>query len=71
MRKRVAIVDDKFSFEHETQLTVHKTSVFFAGDGFVAYDQNGNLLLRRTSSSPKRSPSSHGCLWNLPSHPPP
>ncbi|XVE71475.1 hypothetical protein DITRI_Ditri10aG0153400 [Diplodiscus trichospermus] len=44
--ERVVIVDDKFCFQKETHLTVHKTSVFFPGDGFVAYDPKGELIFR-------------------------
>ncbi|KAK8654986.1 hypothetical protein V6N13_107579 [Hibiscus sabdariffa] len=43
---RVVVVDEKFCFEEETQLTVHKTSVFFPGDGFVVYNPKGEVLLR-------------------------
>ncbi|KAE8654514.1 Protein LURP-one-related 12 [Hibiscus syriacus] len=43
---RVVIVDEKFCFEEETQLTVHKTSVFFPGDGFVVYSPRGEVILR-------------------------
>ena len=43
---RVVIVDDKFCFQEETHLTVHKTSVFFPGDGFVVYNPKGELIFR-------------------------
>ncbi|GMI89220.1 hypothetical protein like AT3G15810 [Hibiscus trionum] len=43
---RAVIVDEKFCFEEETQLTVHKTSVFFPGDGFVVYNPKGEVMLR-------------------------
>ncbi|XWS72949.1 hypothetical protein CRYUN_Cryun02cG0083400 [Craigia yunnanensis] len=43
---RVVIVDDKFCFQGETHLTVHKTSVFFPGDGFVVYNPKGELIFR-------------------------
>ncbi|KAG4136948.1 hypothetical protein ERO13_D07G040900v2 [Gossypium hirsutum] len=43
---RMVMVDEKFCFEEETQLTVHKTSVFYRGDGFVVYNPKGELILR-------------------------
>ncbi|KAI4344150.1 hypothetical protein L6164_011414 [Bauhinia variegata] len=55
-KERAVIVDAKFSFSQETQLTVHKTSVFFPGDGFVAYDPNGKLLFRFDSYGPEPHP---------------
>ena len=42
----MVIVDQKFNFHEETQLTVHKTSVFFPGDSFFAYDSDAHLLFR-------------------------
>ncbi|KAF6158235.1 hypothetical protein GIB67_015029 [Kingdonia uniflora] len=48
-----AIVSDHgFCFQEETQLTVFKTSMFFAGDGFTVYDSKGELLLRVDSYGP-------------------
>ncbi|XP_047342567.1 protein LURP-one-related 5-like [Impatiens glandulifera] len=38
--------------EHETQLTVRKTSLFFSGDGFTVYDSNGQLIFRVDSYGP-------------------
>ncbi|OMO81167.1 hypothetical protein CCACVL1_12566 [Corchorus capsularis] len=46
MARSAVIVDDKFCFAEETQLTVHKTSVFFPGDGFVVYNPKGELMFR-------------------------
>ncbi|KAK6248370.1 hypothetical protein QUC31_019935 [Theobroma cacao] len=43
---RAVLVDDRFCFEEETHLTVHKTSVFFPGDGFVVYNPKGELIFR-------------------------
>ncbi|KAK9281575.1 hypothetical protein L1049_004478 [Liquidambar formosana] len=40
------VVEDGFVYEEETHLTVFKTSVFFAGDGFTVYNCKGELLLR-------------------------
>ncbi|KAF7806408.1 protein LURP-one-related 5-like [Senna tora] len=56
MRKRVVIVDEKFSFAEETKLTVHKTSLFFEGDGFIAYAPTGDLLFRFDSYGPDSQP---------------
>lgn len=41
-----AIVEDCFCNEKETQLTVLKTSLFFAGDGFTVYDSKGEVVFR-------------------------
>lgn len=43
---RMVMVDEEFCFEEETQLTVHKTSVFYRGDGFVVHNPKGELMLR-------------------------
>ncbi|PON63196.1 LURP1-related protein domain containing protein [Parasponia andersonii] len=53
---RGGIVDDKYCFEEETQLTVHKTSMFFPGDGFIVYDPHGELLFRFDSYGPDSQP---------------
>lgn len=46
------IVEERFVFESETHLTVMKTSLFFAGDGFAAYDCHGQLVFRVDSYGP-------------------
>ncbi|KAL8497163.1 hypothetical protein ACS0TY_020738 [Phlomoides rotata] len=43
---RGAIVEEGFVYKEETHLTVLKTSLFFAGDGFTAYDSNGTIVFR-------------------------
>ncbi|KAJ8755888.1 hypothetical protein K2173_024433 [Erythroxylum novogranatense] len=40
------VVDDGFIYGEETNLTVLKTSLFFANDGFTVYDCTGQLVLR-------------------------
>lgn len=52
----MVIVDERFCFEEETHLTVHKTSVFFPGDGFIVYDPKGELILRFDSYGPDSQP---------------
>ncbi|KAF5749624.1 protein LURP-one-related 12-like [Tripterygium wilfordii] len=52
----VAIVDERFCFPDETNLTVRKTSVFFPGDGFIVYDPNGEIILRFDSYGPDSEP---------------
>lgn len=56
MNRRIAVVDERFCFEEETHLTVHKTSVFFPGDGFIVYDPHGHLLFRFDSYGPRSRP---------------
>lgn len=41
-----AIVEEGFVCSEETHLTVLKTCLFFAGDGFTAYDSNGTIVFR-------------------------
>ncbi|KAK6128001.1 hypothetical protein DH2020_038262 [Rehmannia glutinosa] len=41
-----AIVEEGFVYTQETHLTVLKSSLFFAGDGFAAYDSNGAVVFR-------------------------
>ncbi|KAI3525141.1 hypothetical protein L2E82_02432 [Cichorium intybus] len=46
------IVEEGFVYEKETHLTVMKTSLFFAGDGFAVYDSNGQVVFRVDSYGP-------------------
>ncbi|XP_068648995.1 protein LURP-one-related 5-like [Aristolochia californica] len=46
------IVEESFCYEDETYLTVMKTSLFFAGDGFTVYDCKGVLVFRVDSYGP-------------------
>lgn len=52
MMKSGAIVEEGYVYEEETHLTVRKTSLFFAGDGFTAYDGKGELVFRVDSYGP-------------------
>ncbi|XP_061351298.1 protein LURP-one-related 5-like [Gastrolobium bilobum] len=40
------VLQDGYVFKEETHLTVLKTSLFFAGDGFTVYDCKGELVFR-------------------------
>jgi uncharacterized protein YxjI len=46
------VVDDGFIYEEEKLLTVLKTSLFFANDGFTVYDCKGELVFRVESYGP-------------------
>ncbi|KAF5739089.1 UPF0706 protein [Tripterygium wilfordii] len=46
------VVDKEFIYEEETHLTVLKTSIFFANDGFSVYDCKGALVFRVDSYGP-------------------
>lgn len=46
------LVGEEFVCAEETYLTVLKTSLFFAGDGFSAYDCKGELVFRVDSYGP-------------------
>lgn len=46
------VEDDGFTCKEETNLTVLKTSLFFANDGFSAYDCKGELVFRVESYGP-------------------
>ncbi|GLU22083.1 hypothetical protein SLE2022_381800 [Rubroshorea leprosula] len=50
--KASLVVDDGFIYEEEKLLTVLKTSLFFANDGFTVYDCNGQLVFRVDSYGP-------------------
>ncbi|XP_059643696.1 protein LURP-one-related 12 [Cornus florida] len=69
MKSGVVVVDDEFAYEEETHLTVHKTSLFFPGDGFTAYNPKGDLIFRVDSYGTKpelvlMDPSGH-CLLTV------
>ncbi|KZV56884.1 protein LURP-one-related 5 [Dorcoceras hygrometricum] len=51
----MAIVEQGYVYEEETHLTVLKTSHFFCGDGFSAYDSKGRLVFRVDSYGPEAS----------------
>ncbi|KAK6127972.1 hypothetical protein DH2020_038274 [Rehmannia glutinosa] len=59
-----AIVEEGFVYRRETHLTVRKTSLFFAGDGFAAYDSNGRLAFRVDSYGPDSRDSSKFVLMD-------
>jgi hypothetical protein len=46
------VVDDGFVYEEEKHLTVFKTCLFFANDGFTVYDCKGELVFRVDSYGP-------------------
>ncbi|KAJ0530555.1 putative tubby-like protein [Helianthus annuus] len=48
----MVIIEEGFVFEKETHLTVMKTSLFFAGDGFSVYDCHGQIVFRVDSYGP-------------------
>ncbi|XP_031259736.1 protein LURP-one-related 12-like [Pistacia vera] len=50
--KAGVVVDDGFIYAEETYLTVLKTSLFFANDGFTVYDCKGELVFRVDSYGP-------------------
>ncbi|KAH6819606.1 LURP-one-like protein [Perilla frutescens var. frutescens] len=50
--KRGAVVEEGSVCREETHFTVLKTSLFFAGDGFTAYDSKGSLIFRVDSYRP-------------------
>lgn len=50
--KSGAILEEGYVYEEETHLTVLKTSLFFAGDGFTVYDCKGELVFRVDSYGP-------------------
>lgn len=47
------VVQDGYVLKEETHLTVLKTSLFFAGDGFSVYDCKGQLVFRVDSYGPE------------------
>ncbi|KAK7255225.1 hypothetical protein RIF29_28631 [Crotalaria pallida] len=49
---REFVVQDGYVLKEETHLTVLKTSLFFPGDGFTAYDCKGQLVFRVDSYGP-------------------
>ncbi|GER48436.1 hypothetical protein STAS_25601 [Striga asiatica] len=60
----MAIVEEAYVYEEETHLTVLKTSLFFAGDGFTAYDSKGELVFRVDSYGPDAGDSSELVLMD-------
>ncbi|XP_073128090.1 protein LURP-one-related 12-like [Henckelia pumila] len=58
-------------YKEETHLTVRKTSFFFSGDGFTAYDSKGQLVFRVDSYRPDAAEevvlmdAAGGCILTL------
>lgn len=50
--KEDLVVQEGYVFEEEIHLTVLKTSLFFAGDGFTVYDSKGEVIFRVESYGP-------------------
>ena len=50
--KEEFVVQDGYVSKEEINLTVLKTSRFFAGDGFTVYDSKGQLVFRVDSYGP-------------------
>ena len=46
------VVDGEYIYDEEKHLTVLKTSLFFANDGFTVYDCKGELVFRVDSYGP-------------------
>ncbi|XP_057460208.1 protein LURP-one-related 12-like [Actinidia eriantha] len=46
------VVENGFTYEEETHLTVLKTTLFFPGDGFTVYNCKGELIFRVDSYGP-------------------
>ncbi|OMP00070.1 hypothetical protein COLO4_12963 [Corchorus olitorius] len=46
------VVDNEYIYGEEKHLTVLKTSLFFANDGYTVYDCNGQLIFRVDSYGP-------------------
>ncbi|XP_073274790.1 protein LURP-one-related 12-like [Primulina huaijiensis] len=51
----MTIVEEGYVYDEEIHLTVLKTSHFFSGDGFSAYDSKGQLVFRVESYGPDAS----------------
>lgn len=52
MKQLPVIVEEAFVYDEDKHLTVMKTSLFFAGDGYTVYDCKGELLFRVDSYGP-------------------
>ncbi|XP_059287553.1 protein LURP-one-related 5-like [Lycium ferocissimum] len=46
------IVNERFCFKEEMNLTIHKSSLFYPGDGFIAYNPGGEIVFRVESYCP-------------------
>ncbi|KAF7843255.1 protein LURP-one-related 12-like [Senna tora] len=60
--------EQDYVFKQELNLTVLKTSLFFAGDGFTVYDSNGELVFRVDSYGPDSRDKDHVVLMDPHGH---
>ncbi|CAN7011056.1 unnamed protein product [Brassica rapa subsp. trilocularis] len=52
MDEKRVVVDKAYLYEEDKPLTVCKTSLFYTGDGFAAYDCHGDIIFRVDSYGP-------------------
>ncbi|KAF8100288.1 hypothetical protein N665_0227s0021 [Sinapis alba] len=52
MGEKRVVVDKAYLYEEDKPLTVCKTSLFYTGDGFAAYDCHGDIIFRVDSYGP-------------------
>ncbi|XP_057538331.1 protein LURP-one-related 12-like [Amaranthus tricolor] len=50
--KKEIVVEERYCYEKEIELTIHKTSMFSHGDGFLVYDSKGDIIFRVDSYAP-------------------
>ncbi|XP_021741756.1 protein LURP-one-related 12-like [Chenopodium quinoa] len=53
--KKEVVVEERYCYEEEVELTVHKTSMFNQGDGFIVYDSKGDIVFRVDTCSPTKN----------------
>lgn len=59
------IVNERFCFEEETNLTVHKSSLFYPGDDFIVHNSSGEIVFRVESYCPDSRPKDELVLMDL------
>ncbi|XP_074270258.1 protein LURP-one-related 12-like [Silene latifolia] len=52
--RKMIVVGEKYCYNEEIELTVHKKSMFRQGDGFIVYDPNGDIIFRVDLYSPMK-----------------
>lgn len=54
--KEEVVKQERYYYEEEREFTIHKTSMFSQGDGFMIYDSKGDIIFRVHSYGPIKQP---------------
>ncbi|XP_021760773.1 protein LURP-one-related 12-like [Chenopodium quinoa] len=54
--KKEVMLQERYCYGEDREFTIHKTSMFSQGDGFIMYDSKGDIIFRVHSYGPIKHP---------------